>query len=228
MLFSIFFLSCALLCSSVLVLTLSDRYASGNEAVEKEQSRLLAYSGWNMALEQLQLYGKIDAIAEAPMIGTVDVKMTAVSSKQATVSVEALGTVGDYKRTVTGTVQYFPFPFADTAAWGVIDTIAEHDEAAILLVDDSQYELQDSCTQPLGITSAEDTAISVAVIDEITVDDLYICGNLIVGEDASLQAETIYVSGEIFGTEQIVCEAIYSHYTDTVPYQVRVQDRTAG
>ena len=45
LLFVLFFLSCTLLCSSVLVLNLSHQIQASSESVEKEQSRLLANSG---------------------------------------------------------------------------------------------------------------------------------------------------------------------------------------
>ena len=62
LLFVLFFLCCTLLCGSVLVVNISHQIQSSNEAVDKEQSRLLAEIGWNLVLEQLQLAGAGDEI----------------------------------------------------------------------------------------------------------------------------------------------------------------------
>lgn len=225
LLFTIFFLCCALLCTSVLMLNLSDRYAASNEAVEKEQSWLLARSGWNLALEQMQLEGCIDAIQLVQPTGTIDVSITESSTASASWQVEAKGSAGVYQRTASGIVQCFPFPFAGTGQWSVIAQDAAITEASILLAEDTYYTLQGNYSSSLGITSA-DAAVSVEVVEDVSAVDLYIYGDLSVAEDAVLTAEYIYVSGEIYGAEQISCAGMYSHYTDALPYQIRVLERS--
>ena len=55
-------LACTLLWGSALLLTVSDQYAASDDMVKHEQSRLLAGSGWNLALNQLEENGSMEAI----------------------------------------------------------------------------------------------------------------------------------------------------------------------
>ena len=68
-------LACILLWGSVLLLTLSDGYAASNELVAREQSRLLACSGWNMALQQLEITGQRTALQLEEPAGSLQVSL---------------------------------------------------------------------------------------------------------------------------------------------------------
>ena len=61
---------------------------------------------------------------------------------------------------------------------------------------------------------------------QIVTKELYIHGDLYVS--GILTADVLYVSGEIYGTEQIQCDDIYSGYANAIPYQTRVLERTAA
>ncbi len=224
MVFVLFFLCCMLLCGSVLTVNLSEQFAASNEAVQKEQSRMLARSGWNLALEQLQLYGLTDAIQSVVSSGEIAVFMEPSSTAIAAWNIEAEGTSGVYHRKASGTVQCFPFPFAGTEAWAVIDTLAQQEDAGILLLNERDYQLSEHCSYPLGITSVNHTPMLVAVNDTITVSELYIYGDLIVNE--ALTADAIYVTGTITGADLIQCDTQVSGYSGAIPYQIRVLERT--
>jgi hypothetical protein len=226
LLFVLFFLSCTLLCSSVLVLNLSHQIQASSESVEKEQSRLLANSGWNLALEQLQLYGITDDIVRMQEHGVLSAQMRESENRTAAWEIVSTGSVGTYERTATGVVQCFALPFSQTTDWPVLDSIALQAQEGILLVEDSAYRLDTNCAYPLGITSANRMPLVVEVTDEIVAQQLYIYGDLYVS--GTLMADALYVSGEIHGAEQIQCDNVYSGYANDIPYQTRVLERTAA
>ena len=223
--FVLFFLCCMLLCGSVLALNLSHQIQAGNEAVDKEQSRLLARSGWNMALEQLQLSGNTDAIQHTAGNGTIMVELQESPASIATWEIVSTGECGAYSRTASGIVQCFFFPFARTVSWPVLEFLQEQTEAGILLVEDTMYRLPSDCVYSLGIASANQRSIIVEVTDEITAETLYIHGDLYVS--GALTAEQLHVSGEISGSENIQCDVVYSGYSNDMLYQIRVLERNA-
>ena len=209
-----------------MALTISEQYQASNEAVQKEQSRWLAYSGWNLALEQLQLSCTLEDIQMEKKPGEIHATMIPHDSILSAVAIESIGTAGVYHRTVSGIVQYFDFPFADAAEWTIQEELQQQTEKMILLLPQETFLLQNDCKYSLGITSVNGRSIQVAVKDEISVDDLYICGDLNV--TGQLTANHIYVSGEIIGIENISCDRIYSAYRDTDLYQIRVLERNVG
>ena len=215
-----------MICSGVLALTISEQYQASNEAVQKEQSRWLAYSGWNLALEQLQLSCNLEDIQMEKKPGEIHATMIPHDSISSAVAIESIGTAGVYHRTVSGIVQYFDFPFADAAEWTIQEELQQQTEKMILLLPQETFLLQNDYKYSLGVTSVNGRSIQVAVEDEISVDDLYICGDLNV--TGKLTANQIYVSGEIIGIENISCDRIYSAYRDTDLYQIRVLERNVG
>lgn len=225
LIFVLFFLCCTLLCGSVLALNLSQQFQSGSEAVQEEQSCLLARSGWNLALEQMQLSGSTDMIQFTTDSGTVSVEFTESANAIAAWEIEATGTAGEYNRTVSGIVQCIAFPFAHTADWPVLESIHEQTEASILLVADSVYTLQSDCTYPLGIASDDDIPIVVEVTEEMDANALYIHGDLHVS--GLLTADCIYITGEIDGMDFIQCDDIYIGADLDTLYQIRVLERNA-
>lgn len=226
LLFSLFFLACALLCTSILALCLSDGLAASRQTVQKEQSRQLAYSGWNLAIAQLEQFGTADALHHTPPYGAMEITMTESSAYPAAWEITALGRVGNVHRCASGTVQCIAFPFADTHTWEIVSDAFSADTPAILLSQSAQYHLAESHGDALGITALDGSPLCVTVTDAITTEALYIYGDLVVAEDAALIADAIYVSGSILGAEQIQCMQMYSDYTDAPTYQTRVLERS--
>ena len=214
------------MCSSVLVLNLSHQIQASNESVEKVQSRLLANSGWNLALEQMQLYGAADDIVRIQEYGSLSAQIHESESITSAWEIVSVGSAGAYERTASGIVQCFALPFAQTMDWPVLDSIASQAQEGILIVDESAYYLNVDCAYPLGITSANCMPLLVEVTDEIIAQQLYIYGDLHVS--GTLTADELYVSGEIYGTEQIKCDNIYSGCANDIPYQTRVLERIAA
>ena len=214
------------MCSSVLVLNLSHQIQASNESVEKVQSRLLANSGWNLALEQMQLYGATDDIVRIQEYGSLSAQIHESESITSAWEIVSVGSAGAYERTASGIVQCFALPFAQTTDWPVLDSIASQAHEGILIVDESEYYLNVDCAYPLGITSANRIPLLVEVTDEIIAHQLYIYGDLHVS--GTLTADELYVSGEIYGTEQIKCDNIYSGCANDIPYQMRVLERIAA
>lgn len=226
LIFTLFFLCCALLCGSVLAVNLSDQLEVSGKAVQKEQSRLLAQSGWNFVLEQLQLAGPVNALYRTTDSGEFEVTMKKSNATLAGWDITARGTSGVYDRTVTGMVQCFPFPFSNTTQWPVVTVLNESDSASILLVEDTTYQLCAETVHQLGITSANDLPVTVTVSDEVSVDRLYVYGDLHVS--GALVADCIYVTGTIQGADLIDCAAVYHGYTSEIPYQIRVLERNSN
>ena len=212
------------MCGSVLIADLTDQYAASNEAVQREQSRLLAYSGWNVALAELQQSGGGSPLQEETSAGMFTVDMEQHGTKPAVWEVQAIGASGIYKRMVSGLVQCISFPFSGTETWNVREPGDVSLGASILLLEDTTYCLQESYGAPLGITSAQQLPVTVEVADDITVDTLCIFGDLYVS--GSLTASALYVTGDIAGTGQIDCGAQYSGYESGPLYQIRVLERT--
>lgn len=222
--FALFFLCCTLLCGSVLAVNLSEQFAASNEAVQKEQSRLLARSGWNMALEQLQLYGVPENIQSAQSSGDIAVSIEQSDKAPAAWSIDAEGTSGVYHRNASGVVQCFPFPFADMQDWAVIALSDVQTKTGILLLEDEIYQLSADCNHPLGITSIHQQPVTVKVEDSVNITELYIYGDLLVS--GALSADAIYVTGTIIGSDFIQCNELVSGYAGAIPYQIRVLERS--
>ena len=221
--FVLFFLCSMLLCGSVLAMNLSEQFAASNEAVQKAQSRLLANSGWNLAIEQLQLYGKPDEIQSTQISGDIAVEIEPSDTAPAAWNINAEGVSGMYHRNATGIVQCFLFPFTNTGNWSILETLDEAYEAGILLANGSNYLLSTDFHYPLGIASEDGMPVTVTVEDAITVSELYISGDLLV--NGELKADSVYVTGTVTGREKIQCNELISNYQADIPYQVRVLER---
>ncbi len=223
--FVLFFLCCTLLCCSVLGVTLSEQFIASKEAVQKEQSRMLARSGWNLALEQLQMYGTANEIQSVQPSGEIAVSITCSDTDSATWNIIAEGSSGAYRRMASGFVQCFSLPFSDTRNWPVINTLESQDDAGILLLADSVCQLSENCDYPLGITSVYAIPVTVEVHEKIKASTLYIYGDLLVS--GSLSADSVYITGTVTGAENIQCEHLVSAYVDEeIPYQIRVLKRS--
>ena len=116
-------LTCTLLWGSVLLLTLSDEYAASNELIAREQSRLLAYSGWNMALQQLETNGQQTALQLEEPAGNLQVSLQ--NSTQNLIEIQAEAVSQGYRGVVTGTVRLFMLPWQELATWPIVMTLQD-------------------------------------------------------------------------------------------------------
>ena len=67
-------------------------------------------------------------------------------------------------------------------------------------------------------------AISSGVIP-IRCTELYVHGDLIMEEDAFLEADAVYVSGQITGNDRISGSVVQEAYTSGLDYHVQVVER---
>ncbi len=214
-------LSCTLLWGSILLLALSDQYEASNELVQREQSRLLAYSGWNLALNQLKQEGKAESMMLQQEIGTTEVSVAYKDTNLITIQSSALA--GDYPKQVQGTVRLLELPWREISDWVLVESLQNVQQPSIFCSDANLVVLTESFTQPLVISSLDNQPVIVIVSDPISCDTLYVQGNLEV--EAALQAEAIYVSGSITGTAFIDCQLIEQQYMTEPTYQLQVVER---
>ena len=214
-------LACTLLWGRVLLLTLSDEYAASNELVAREQSRLLASSGWNMALQQLETNGQQTALQLEEPAGSLQVSLQ--NSTQNLIEIQAEAVSQGYRGVVTGTVRLFMLPWQELAIWPIVMTLQDLQEASLFLTDETVYTLSHNCGYPLAVGQKDGLPLTVRVTEPVTVDGLYIHGNLLV--EAPLQAEAVYVSGQISGAEQIVSEQIVEQSATVPSYRIQVVER---
>lgn len=71
LLWVLFLLSVTMLWGSLLLLNTSDQYEVSNGRVREEQSQLLARSGWNLALQQLETTGGLEPVVLETRLGSV-------------------------------------------------------------------------------------------------------------------------------------------------------------
>lgn len=98
---TVFLLLCTILWGSILMLTLSDTHASGVRQVAQVQSRLLARSGWNLALAHVQNGDGAQNFTLSRGDGTISVTM---QETPAGIGIRSTGNVNGQLRTVSGTV----------------------------------------------------------------------------------------------------------------------------
>lgn len=214
-------LSSTLLWGSVLLLTLSDQYAASNGTVRQEQSRLLAYSGWNLALYQLETSGSTEPVLLEKTAGTAEVQMQYADGNVITVRSEA--EADGYRNCVQGTVRLLQLPWDGLSGWLLTDTMQDLQEASVFISDNKQVTLADSLCQPVAISSQDNQPVTVHVADTISCSTLYVHGDLVV--EAPLQAEAVFVSGQIDGLEQISSETVLQQYITAPDYRLQVVER---
>jgi hypothetical protein len=215
-------LACTLLWGSLLLLTLSDAYAASNEFVEREQSRLLAYSGWNLALQQLETTGDITAVQLEQPAGTAQVSLQAAAS--GLITVQAEGVAKAYHSQVQGKVRLLTFPWQEIDDWTLVENLQDLQEPSLFLSSTAAYTLATNCDQPLAIGYAENGAFTVTIAEPLTLDVLYVHGDLEL--TAPVTAAAVYVSGQMSGAEQLDCAEVHVQSATTPSYRVRVVERT--
>ena len=215
-------LACILLWGSVLLLTLSDAYAASNELVAREQSRLLARSGWNMALQQLETTGQRTALQLEEPAGSLQVSLQDWTENLIVIKAEAVSQ--GYRGTVTGTVRLLELPWQELDSWPIVVAWQDLQQASLLLTDETIYTLSHDCSYPLAISQKAGLPLTVRVTEPLTAEILYIHGDLLV--EAPLQAEAVYVSGQISGAEQIVSARLVEQSATAPSYRIQVIERT--
>lgn len=215
---TVFLLLCTLLWGSVLMLTLSDTHAAGTRQVAQVQSRLLARSGWNLALQQLQTGTVPGSFTLQRGDGTIAVTMKDSASG---VQVQATGSVRQQERVVSGTVQRRQIPWREVCSWAVVQNPDERDEAAICFCREATYELHNTAEYPLAL--AGEGALSVAVTEPVRLQALYIDGDL--NLQAPLDVETLCVTGTVSGEEYLTCGECMDGFGTEPGYVLQVRNR---
>ena len=216
----LFLLSCTMLWSSLFLLALSDQQAASNTCIRQEQSRLLAYSGWNLALQQLENSGGLEPILLENPAGQLQVQLEQLSSGLVAVQSEAIS--GESRNLVQGTVRLFSLPWNEIDTWPMVTEWPQMDNA-LLLTDQQQIQLDYTAEQSLAISQMDGLPLLVCVEQPVTLKKLYVHGDLEV--NSPLKADEIYVSGQISGLEQIACPQTEAHYATEPGYRIQVETR---
>ncbi len=214
-------LSCTLLWGSALLLTLSDQYAASNDIVKQEQSRLLAYSGWNLAIQQLDEAGTIADLQIQKDAGYAEVAFE--QEEPNLIHIHSSANAGGYLKEVQGTIRLLKLPWDEITDWVLTEDWKSISEPSVYCSTDTNIVLDQSIQQPLAISSLDNVPVSVAVPTELQCTILYVQGDLEV--EAPLQAEAVYVSGQIRGGEQINSNVIVQQYCTEPDYRVLVAER---
>lgn len=104
-------LSCTLVWGSLFLLSLSDQYAGSDRLIAREQSQLLTRSGWNLALQQLETEGSLDALRLEQPTGTAQAVLERTSSGLIQLRVE--GVAGGCHTEAQGLLQLVECPVAE-------------------------------------------------------------------------------------------------------------------
>ena len=85
--------------------------------------------------------------------------------------------------------------------------------------------LNTSVTQPLALTSTKNSDFTVSICEPIRCTELYVHGDLIMEEEAFLEVDAVYVSGQITGNDRISGSVVQEAYTSGLDYHVQVVER---
>lgn len=214
-------LVCTMLWSNILLLSLSDQYAASNDMVRREQSRLLAQSGWNLALQQLETAGSTADISVENAAGTLQVQMDVTESNL--IQIQAQAEAGGYPDCVEGSVRLLRVPWREISQWPTVDSLESLQEASFFCSETQAIALSQSLQQSLAIGSLTNQPMQVTVTEPISCAILYVDGDLTV--EAPLEAEAIYTSGQINGLDQIACAQVFQQYTTEPDYRLQVINR---
>ncbi len=205
----LFFLFSTLLWGAMFLLALSDRYAMEHETVFREQSRLLAYSGWNMALQQMKTSGSLADVLLDTAAGTARAELEEQAPGRVAVAVQSQA--GNCRHALEGTVRLLELPWEEVCAWQITEQPSDLLQPGLLLVSGTAYTLSDAPAQPLAISSDTGEPVAVRIDAPLVLDALYVHGDLLL--EAPVQADVIYVSGALSGEEWLDnpdCVQIYA------------------
>ena len=220
---TVLLLASALLWGSTLFLTLSDQYAASDAMVKQEQSRLLAKSGWNLALKQLDENGSLGAIQLEKTSGCADIVFK--MEEENLVHIVSSAESDEYPSVVEGTVYLLQLPWVETAEWIMTESLQSLKQPGIYCSREDQMVLNTSVTQPLALTSTKNSDFTVSICEPIRCTELYVHGDLIMEEDAFLEVDAVYVSGQITGNDRISGSVVQEAYTSGLDYHVQVVER---
>ena len=220
---TVLLLASALLWGSTLFLTLSDQYAASDAMVKQEQSRLLAKSGWNLALKQLDENGSLGAIQLEKTSGCADIVFK--MEEENLVHIVSSAESDEYPSVVEGTVYLLQLPWVETAEWMTTESLQSLKQPGIYCSREDQMVLNTSVTQPLALTSTKNSDFTVSICEPIRCTELYVHGDLIMEEDAFLEVDAVYVSGQITGNDRISGSVVQEAYTSGLDYHVQVVER---
>ena len=220
---TVLLLASALLWGSTLFLTLSDQYAASDAMVKQEQSRLLAKSGWNLALKQLDENGSLGAIQLEKTSGCADIVFQ--MEEENLVHIVSSAESDEYPSVVEGTVYLLQLPWVETAEWIMTESLQSLKQPGIYCSREDQMVLNTSVTQPLALTSTKNSDFTVSICEPIRCTELYVHGDLIMEEDAFLEVDAVYVSGQITGNDRISGSVVQEAYTSGLDYHVQVVER---
>ena len=220
---TVLLLASALLWGSTLFLTLSDQYAASDAMVKQEQSRLLAKSGWNLALKQLDENGSLGAIQLEKTSGCADIVFK--MEEENLVHIVSSAESDEYPSVVEGTVYLLQLPWVETAEWMMTESLQSLKQPGIYCSREDQMVLNTSVTQSLALTSPKNSDFTVSSREPIRCTELYVHGDLIMEEDAFLEADAVYVSGQITGNDRISGSVVQEAYTSGLDYHVQVVER---
>ena len=220
---TVLLLASALLWGSTLFLTLSDQYAASDAMVKQEQSRLLAKSGWNLALKQLDENGSLGAIQLEKTSGCADIVFE--MEEENLVHIVSSAESDEYPSVVEGTVYLLQLPWVETAEWIMTESLQSLKQPGIYCSREDQMVLNTSVTQPLALTSTKNSDFTVSICEPIRCTELYVHGDLIMEEDAFLEVDAVYVSGQITGNDRISGSVVQEAYTSGLDYHVQVVER---
>ncbi len=117
-------LSCTLLWGSTLLLTLSDQYAASNDLVKQEQSRLLARSGWNLAVHQLHETGITEDMHIQKEAGQMDVVLQP-HEDDSLIDIQVSAEADGCLKKITGTVQLLEYAETETTTPSYLVQVVE-------------------------------------------------------------------------------------------------------
>ena len=220
---TVLLLASALLWGSTLFLTLSDQYAASDAMVKQEQSRLLAKSGWNLALKQLDENGSLGAIQLEKTSGCADIVFK--MEEENLVHIVSSAESDEYPSVVEGTVYLLQLPWVETAEWIMTESLQSLKQPGIYCSREDRMVLNTSVTQSLALTSTKNSDFTVSIREPIRCTELYVHGDLIMEEDAFLEADAVYVSGQITGNNRISGSVVQEAYTSGLDYHVQVVER---
>ena len=216
---ALFFLGITILWGNLTLIDVSDQYEIGDWAIQREQSRWLAYSGWNLALQQLEMSGTIHTTTYSTEAGDITIVCTQKENRQMQIS--SMGKASSARKLVQGTVQLQSFPnWIPWKTWNQEKQPVTGQEETLLWITEETYALVGNEISSLAIGSAYGQPLCVSVSQPLHVKRLYIDGDLNIS--APLIAEKIVVSGTIQGKTYLECPEIKEQDVAKIEYQTNV------
>lgn len=192
LLWVLFLLSVTMLWGSLLLLNTSDQYEVSNGRVREEQSQLLARSGWNLALQQLETTGGLEPVVLETRLGSV--QATVKQDNAGFLQLAVASAVEECSVLLEGQLQLAAFPWPEVQQWPIMEKNRPWDEPGLhfkqrstICVGTQQFAADSHYT-------SYGAPVTVLVQEPIELGCVYIYGNLELS--APLKAEAVYISGK--------------------------------